>query len=58
MAEPEFREEGIEWGQAVAEVGRGKLGETLILSGGVSSEFKGAGGWGGHERWFWLQQGR
>lgn len=47
MAEPEFREEGIEWGQAVAEVGRGKLGETLILSGGVSSEFKGAGGEGG-----------
>lgn len=42
MAEPEFREEGIEWGEAVAEVGRGKCG-------GVSSEFKGGGG--ERERW-------
>lgn len=40
MAQPEFREEGIERGEAAADVGQGKLGEPLIRCGGVSSEIQ------------------
>lgn len=43
MAEPQSREEGMEgmgWGQAEAEVGRGRLGDTLIPGCSMEDELK------------------